>query len=451
MMRYHDSGGIHPRPRGMALLMFVLLMLALLGMVGLTVDYGLMLVTYRQTQNAADAAALAAAVDLASGKPSGAAQATGTTYGQGYNNMANAPTINIPPSSGPHSTGPTNGHYAEAIVSYPFQTSFIGVLGANASQTITARAVAGWEPQSAADGVIALSTSGTGINVGGGANLAVNGSIVVNSMDSSTAVSVSGDSHIYTNSIDVAGAVSGDLSIQGYPSGGGTGGLTQNTGDQTADPLSGLAVPTKSNGVQASFYQYTDIGDQWVQSTTASPQAVTINNATPVTLNPGIYKSITVSDGASVTFNAGIYVLEDGGLTISSSTATGSGVMFYNTASTYNSSTGADGGGASYGMINISSSTVTLSAINNSGDTYDGMLFFQDRSNTQTVTMSGNSGSSNLSGTIYAPAANLNISGAGNWGAQFIVSTVTVNGTSTLAIDYAGSDLGKAPYVFLVE
>jgi hypothetical protein len=311
--------------------------------------------------------------------------------------------------------------------------------------------VADWGSQPAGDGVIALITSGTGINVGGGANLAVNGSIAVNSMDSSAAVSVSGDSHIYTKSIDVAGTVSGASSIQGYPSGGGTGGLTQNTGDQTADPLSGLAVPTTSNGVQASFYQYTYIGDQWVRSTTASPQAVTINNATPVTLNPGIYKAITVSDGASVTFNAGIYVLEDGGLTISSSTATGSGVMFYNTASTYNSSTGADGSGASYGMINISSSTVTLSAINKSGDTYDGMLFFQDRSNTQTVTISGNSGSSNLSGTIYAPTANLNISGAGNWGAQFIVSTVTVNGTSTLTIDYAGSDLGKAPYVFLVE
>jgi hypothetical protein len=431
--------------------MMVLLTPVLLGVIGLTVDGGLMLFFHRLTQNAADAAALAAAVDLKNGKSSSAAKATGTAYGQSYNNMPNAPTINIPPSSGPHSTGPTNGHYAEAIVSYPFQTSFIQLLGVNASQTIMARAVAGWEPQSAGDGVIALSTNGTGINVSGGANLAVNGLIAVNSMDSSTAVRVSYGSHIYTNSIDVAGTVSGASSIQDYPSGGGTGGLTQNTGDQTADLLSGLAVPTTSNGVQANFYQYTYTGDQWVQSTASNPQAVTINNTTPVTLDPGIYKSITVQGGASVTFNAGIYVLEGGGLTISRSTATGSGAMFYNTASTYNSSTGADGSGASYGMINIRSSTVTLSAINNPGDTYDGMLFFQDRSNTQTVTMSGNSGGSNLSGTIYAPAADLNISGAGNWGAQIIVSRVTVKGNSTLTIDYSGSDLAKAPYVFLVE
>ena len=309
-------------------------------MVGLTVDYGLMLVAYRQTQNAADAAALAAAVDLESGKssmpprPRGrpSARAT-TTWPMRPPSISPPPRARIPPAP---ATG-TTPRPSSAIRSRPRSS---GCWAPTRTRRSRPCAVAGWEPQSAADGVIALSTSGTGINVGGGANLAVNGSIVVNSMDSSTAVSVSGDSHIYTNSIDVAGAVSGDFSIQGYPSGGGTGGLTQNTGDQTADPLSGLAVPTTSNGVQASFYQYTYIGDQWVESTTASPQAVTINTATPVTLNPGIYKSITVSDGASVTFNAGIYVLEDGGLTISSSTATGSGVMFYNTASTYNSSTG---------------------------------------------------------------------------------------------------------------
>jgi Flp pilus assembly protein TadG len=44
--------------------MFALLLPVLLGVLGLTIDGGLMMVVYRQTQNAADAAALAAAVDL---------------------------------------------------------------------------------------------------------------------------------------------------------------------------------------------------------------------------------------------------------------------------------------------------------------------------------------------------------------------------------------------------
>jgi Flp pilus assembly protein TadG len=111
-MRHHDSGHRHTRPRGKALVMFVLFTPILLGLVGLTVDGGLMLVVHRQTQNAADAAALAAALDLKNGRSSSAARATGTTYGQSYYNMPDAPTLNIPPSSGPHSTGSTNGNYA---------------------------------------------------------------------------------------------------------------------------------------------------------------------------------------------------------------------------------------------------------------------------------------------------------------------------------------------------
>src|SRR5271166_1726238 len=146
MTRHHHPQHPGTKRPGKTLAMFLLLTPALLGMVGLTIDGGLLLVTYRQTQNAADAAALAAAVDLIRGS-AGTASATATTYVQTYNNMSGATvTINIPPASGPHSSGSTNSQYAEALVSYPFQTSFIQVLpGVNSSQTVKARAVAGYE------------------------------------------------------------------------------------------------------------------------------------------------------------------------------------------------------------------------------------------------------------------------------------------------------------------
>jgi len=123
--------------------MFALLTPPLLGMVGLIIDGGLMLVTYRQTQNAADAAALAAAVDLIHGNSIAIASTTGTTYVQTYNNMTGANVTITVPDSGPHSG---DSHYAQAKVSYPFQTSFIQMLpGVNSSPQVKARAVAGYE------------------------------------------------------------------------------------------------------------------------------------------------------------------------------------------------------------------------------------------------------------------------------------------------------------------
>src|SRR5262249_44693648 len=133
-------------------------------------------------QNAADTAALAAAMDLLHGKTTGAATTTGTTYVQTYNNLADATvTINIPPASGPHAG---NAAYVEAIVSYPYNTSFIQMVGVNRNQTVGARAVAGAEAVTSGQGMITLQQTpqaGQGLTVNGGATLAVNGGITVNS------------------------------------------------------------------------------------------------------------------------------------------------------------------------------------------------------------------------------------------------------------------------------
>jgi Flp pilus assembly protein TadG len=424
--------------------MFALLLPLLLGMVGLSIDGGLLLATYRQAQNAADAAATAAAMDLLRGKSSSTAQATGATYVQTYNSMSSATvTVNIPPASGSY-TG--NNSYAEAIVSYPYSTSFIQLVGVGRSQTVTARAVAGSESVTAGEGVITLEQNpqgNKGLQISGGGSLSVNGRIVVNATDASQAMTVTGGGNVYATDVNVSGGVSGSSNIQNYPSGGGASPLEQNTGINEPDPLANLAVPTTSSA-----------GTYHVVNT--SYGNVSVGNGNTVTLDPGIYTSLKIT-GGTVTLNPGIYVIQGGqgntGLDITGGTVTGNGVMFYNTSASYNPTTGVDGSTktSDFATINISGSGVNLSGLNDSSSPYNGMLFFQDRANTNTISLQGGSGGAQVTGTTYAPTANLQISGGGSWSSQFIVGQMSVTGQGTLTINYAGQNLGKAPEVFLVE
>jgi len=63
---------------------------------------------------------------------------------------------------------------------------------------------------------------------------------------------------------------------------------------------------------------------------------------------------------------------------------------------------------------------------------YAGMAIFQDRTSTQTVTLSGGSTWS-FSGTVYAAKANVTVSGGSGaqMGSQYIADTLTISGSST--------------------
>jgi len=126
---------------GSVLPLFAILLPVLCGMLGLVLDIGLLFAAHRQVQTAADAAALAAAVDLRAGKTAGSASATASQYVQ-YNGLpAAAVTVNLPPQQGPYAG---NARYVEVVVSHSAGVWFIQVVGA-ASPTVSARAVAGYE------------------------------------------------------------------------------------------------------------------------------------------------------------------------------------------------------------------------------------------------------------------------------------------------------------------
>ena len=121
------------------------------------------------------------------------------------------------------------------------------------------------------------------------------------------------------------------------------------------------------------------------------------------TINPGIYSQITVSGNAKLTLNSGTYIIEGGGFTVSgNASVSGSGVMIVNAGSNY-----PDHGG-NFGSITLSGNgTFNLSPPTTG--TYAGILIFQPRDNTKALSFSGNA--SGMTGTIYAPAAQLAESG----------------------------------------
>jgi uncharacterized membrane protein len=115
--------------------LFAVLLVVLIGMVGLVVDGAILTSTYRQAQNAADAAALAAAFDRMRGQSLQTATATATTFVQVHNGLANAPapTVNEPPASGAYA-GRSN--YVEVIVTAPVQTYLVHIVGVARNQQV---------------------------------------------------------------------------------------------------------------------------------------------------------------------------------------------------------------------------------------------------------------------------------------------------------------------------
>jgi hypothetical protein len=188
----------------------------------------------------------------------------------------------------------------------------------------------------------------------------------------------------------------------------------------TADPLSYLPAPTTSG------------------LTTQSGSLLSISSGFG-TLSPGLYTGgISVSGSATVTLNAGEYYL-NGPLTWNSSgTLDGSRGVFIYVAP-----------GASTNGISITSGTMNLAPM--STGTYQGIAFYQDRTSTASVELSGGSGW-NLKGTVYAAKAPVTLSGPSSStdtrGSQFIVNTLTLTGSSTIAINAANA---KAPTTRLFQ
>jgi phosphodiesterase/alkaline phosphatase D-like protein len=265
----------------------------------------------------------------------------------------------------------------------------------------------------------ALTASGNAdINVTGG------GAIVVDSNSNQAAIA-SGNSVVSAAEIDAAGtSTSGHAGFVG----------PIDTGEPpVAGPFASMSAPP-------------------VPSTVRSTSTLNINSS--VTLLPGLYiGGIQISGHANVILAPGLYYLQGGGFTVSGHatvTDNGQGVMIYNAPSNNGDSINIGGQG------NVSLSGMTASQLAGLGLTgsqyagYQGLAIFQDRNSQAALTVSGD-GSLNITGTVYAAGAAVNLSGNSSlnlkgdatrkFGSHLLVADLTAGGNAGVSVDASDNNL----------
>jgi Flp pilus assembly protein TadG len=417
---------------GQALIMFTLGMTFLLGMLGLVIDVGYGYFVKQVAQAAADSAALAAATAASEsgGSCGGAVLCQGTATNcppsptkppstnfdvaclyakvNGFVNSG-AQTVTISSGTGtpPSSPGVNNAAYWVTVTASQQQyLGFLSALGLHGG-LISAQATGAVLAGTGAGGCIyVLAPTGSAMNVSGSANIFSNCGIYVDSSAGNALIS-SGSAKTIASVVDVVGNVniSGGSTVTPRP----TTGVAP-----VADPLANLPAPAFSG----------------CRATNKSISVITTS------LDPGVYcGGVTISGGANVTFNSGSYILNGGGLSVSgNSTITGTGVFFYNTSSGY-----------IFKPIMISGDTTMALTAPTSG-TYQGILFFQDRSIFSSASSSFSGGSTaNVSGTIYLPSGVLYFSGGASTAPltmALVCKGLNVSGNAYLAKDPTGELTG---------
>ncbi len=368
---------------------------------GLAIDAGYLELVKTRMQGAADAAAMGGAQEIkANGTANVVSAAKSDAALNGFTDGQNAVSITVhnPPASGGYTADSTA---VEVLITGHASPIFMALLGVT-SIAVNARGVAHQGSVNGGGCLFTLDpTASSAFSLSGGVQLSSQCGVLVNS-SSSTAMSVSGGTSLTAPSISVVGnySLSGGSSISPLP----TTGVAA-----AADPLANLPAPA------VGACNYTNYS---------------VSGGATKTLSPGVYcNGISVSGGANVTFNPGTYILEGGGLQLSGGcTATGAGVMFYNTA----------GSGYGYGGISFSGGTRDVLSAPTTG-TYAGILFFQDRSIASPASSSFSGGASAiLNGTLYFPTSALSYSGGTGTAYTILISKqISFSGGAMLNNDYS--------------
>ncbi|WZP01143.1 pilus assembly protein TadG-related protein (plasmid) [Isosphaeraceae bacterium EP7] len=434
--------------RGVVAVQCVLALSVLMGAAALIVDGGILMSERRHVQAAADAAALAGAIDLYKNY---ATHAGVDTPGSAADSaraiaLANYPadpanvavTVSIPPQSAESSSYNGKAGYVEVRVTYA-QERGLSTIWSSSRIPVTGRAIARgrWAPSDFA--ILTLAPTGAAeFNVSGGGSVEVNGgSIMVNSNDVG-ALKNSGGGSVKASSIEVVGDYTG----------GGSFSTTPKTGSMPIeDPLKLLAAPAIPS---PGNFTMTSIPNSNAKRYTLSPGAYDGNGGTPMpSFKSGDEVIFKQADANSA---GGIYYLYKGlktsGVTMTMGDGTG-GMMFYNAG--VGSSDGFSITGNASGTVNLSGLDGTASSTR----AYKGLIYYQARGSTQDVSVAGN-GSFTLRGTFYAPSAALKVTGNSSTppstiGSQYIANSLTVSGGGAVVLDYNSGLVAPARFIGLVE
>lgn len=392
------------RRDGAVVIWVVLFLTIIVGIVAINLDGGRVMEERRRAQSTADAAALAAGADLYANywtrrglDTAGTARAAAERIAVANGYPASAITVSIPPQNGTFAGQP--GH-VEVLLSTSLDASF-GKIFTGSGLPVTASSVARGEPLKI--GIIALRSTGADAFRNDSLAFAlINKPLIVNSSHP-TAFHQASPGVFIASRVDVTG---------GSQNSGGAVMLARIRTDvrPTLDPLAFLPIP--SGGAVRSN----------------SP--MTINSILPTILQPGIYRGgLRVTGLSVVVMLPGVYIMEGGGFQVDgAATVTALEVLVYNTTS------------AAFpaGPIRVACLGKFAMIAPLSG-TYQGLNFFQNRSLTQPVTITG-AGLTTITGTIYAARAAANVSGSAAvgldiLGGAYVVDSMRVGGIGAVTID----------------
>lgn len=476
---------------GQIVVIFAIAIVSLLAIAALVFDVGQNLLDRRTEQNAADAAALAGARYLPanpgrwSGRCSGATisfppaqRACEVAADNGFVDGVNGRSVMVKIPPGPESTFSNLPDYIEVQVGSTRASFFAGILGAAAQQTgalgVARNGAAGALPYS----LLALDPSGCSVSkITGspGSSVVVDGAIQVDSNCPTSALLVSGNGLINAPSCDIVGAM--------QVSGGATNNCAvYDPGAQVSgDPLRNLDTPA----VPATLGNVIAIGaSKPVPAACPKGQPVTaaILAAAPTTCNftasysatdtyrlyPGYYPGgITMKSGIFY-LEPGIYWLAGTGFQMNGTGATvisvdaggttfGGGVLVYNSETeAFDAQCAANPAynAGCFGPIKLNGSTSTVMLKPIQTTIYKGMVIFQDRANTNTITLNGSATTFDIEGTIYAPKALVQLNGSGtvSMAAQIIAYDFQANGSGgALTVTYDSGGLFQLEGVGLVQ
>jgi Flp pilus assembly protein TadG len=450
-----------------------ILMVPLVGVLAIVLDGGCLYATRRQAQTAADAAALAAAVDLYNYYPtnhgydkSGTAahSALTTAKANGYNNdgKTNSVIVNINTTSSSNVTylqGQFKGkklpqNYVEVVITVN-QPRFFSAIWGSGSFQVPGHAVARAKYASASPGILILdpkdsnsldTTAAGGIFVTGG------GSIVVDS-NSSSGASITNSGNVEAQNFYFSGNPGYSTSNTGKFIAG-TGGSINTNAPPTPDPLATMPEPSQPAAAPAmqvfngntlvatvgagQSYNGNNMNISYDANNGVKISGLSANQS--VVLQPGYYGGINISaGGGNVTLadsgggQPGLYYIGSQGLSTTNGTnISGSNVLLYS---------------AGTGNISLTGKgNLTLSAP--TSGPYAGMALWQERSSNKQISITSY-GTMSVQGAIYAAAAKVAITAQGGLdgggmpldtiGSQFISYQLNVTGSGSFKVDYTGA------------
>jgi Flp pilus assembly protein TadG len=410
---------IHRDERGQTIILVALSLPLLLGFVGIATDVGALFKDKRTLQTAADAAAVAGALNLNYGSAAITAAADKAAAANGYTNGSNGVTTTVPATpQWQYSNYKGVAGYVEVTITKPESTIFLSIFG-HPSVPVTARAVATTGGPGAGC-VYTLGQTGIGFDVNGNVDLSAPKCGINVDSDATNAFRVNGNVTVDVSSIGIVGGFSKNGNVSMTPT-------TPSTGIVPySDPLSFLPAVSCTGTTSCT------VGG----STMSCGNGISQNGNTPVNATQGCYNGFSANGNANVNLAPGTYII-NGPFTLNGNGAiNGTGVTLI----------------IASGGITINGNT-TLNLTAPTSGTFSGILFYQSSTDASTATMNGNSNNS-IQGIFYFPDAKITMNGNSSTQmyTDFVAKSIDLTGNLTFN-DYAALSGVTSPLssVVLVE